>query len=280
MSRKITAVAALGLLLCGASSAEAAVSPQDGFSPSGAPEWHFNLVPYLWLPSTSAEIVLGNGAQVDIDKGAPTLSEIFSVLQGAFLGASLARYGRWSAVLDIQYVSVSQNTGLPALVPGVTRNLDLDVSVVRVAPGIGYQLYNGHMSSSPATLDGRVGFSWLQTDESLKLSQTGPAGNTRISDLSASNGFVQPWVGLEGAVYPSERWRLELGVMVQGFGVSDGSWGWGASAVATWAANDWLNLVFGYRALNTERERPQSAVIRSLPNLTSYGPVAGIGFSF
>jgi hypothetical protein len=280
MSRKITAVAALALLLGGAPSAKAAVSPQDGFSPSGAPEWHFNLLPYLWLPSSSGEIVLGNGAQVDIDRGAPSLSELSGVLQAAFVGAALVRYGRWSGVIDIQYVSVSVNTGLPALVPGVTRNLDLDVSLVRIAPGIGYQLYNGNMGSSPATLDGRVGFSWLQTDESLKLSQTGPAGNTRISDLSVSNGFVQPWVGLEGAIYPSAHWRLELGVMVQGFGVSDGSWGWGASALATWAANDWLNLTFGYRALNTEREAPQSAVIRSLPNLTSYGPVAGIGFSF
>lgn len=184
MCRKRRAVAALGLLLGSATSGEAAVSPQDGFSPIGAPEWHFNIAPYLWLPSTSAEIVLGNGAQVDIDKGAPTLSELFNVLQGAFLGASLVRYGRWSGALDIQYISVSQNTGLPALIPGVTRNLDLDVSLVRVAPGIGYQLYNGAMGSSPATLDGRVGFSWLQTSESLKLSQAGPAGNTRTGSIS------------------------------------------------------------------------------------------------
>jgi hypothetical protein len=280
MSWKRTAGTALGLLLCGAASAQAAVSPQDGFSPSGAPEWHFNVMPYLWLPSTSAEVVLGNGAQIDIDKGAPSLSKIASVLKGAFVGASLVRYGAWSGVLDLQFISLAQNTGLPTLVPGATRDLKLDVSLVRVAPGIGYQLYNGYMSGAPATLDGRIGFSWLQTSTSLKLSQTGPAGNTRISDLSVSNSFAQPWVGLEGAVYPSASWRLALGAMLEGFGVSNGSWGWGASAMATWAANDWLNLNFGYRALNTEREAPPSAVIRSLPNLTSYGPVVGMGFSF
>ena len=31
--------------------------------------------------------------------------------------------------------------------------------MVSVAPGVGYQLYNGSRGTTPATLDGRVGFS-------------------------------------------------------------------------------------------------------------------------
>ena len=50
------------------------------------------------------------------------------------------------------YISAGQNNALPALIPGVTRNADLAVSLVRVAPGLGYQLYNGTMGNSPATL--------------------------------------------------------------------------------------------------------------------------------
>ena len=283
MDRGNVAIASLGLLISGlglgGQSASAAVSAQDGFSADGTPELHFELAPYVWLPASSGQIILGNGAQVDIDQGVPTVSELSSTLQSAFMGVGLVRYGRWSGVLDIQYVSVSQNTGLPALVPGVTRNIDLDVNEVRIAPGVGYQLYNGNMGTAPATLDGRVGFAWLQTEESLKLNQTGPAGNTRIRELNHINGFVQPWMSLAGAVYPWEHWRFEAGALVQGFGVSGGSWGWGASVVATWAANDWLNVSAGYRALHTDREEPSSAKIRSI-DVTAYGPMVGVGFSF
>jgi hypothetical protein len=279
MRRKRSPVGSLVFLLVSAAPAQAAVSPQDGFSPDGLPKWHFNLDPYLWLPSSSTEIVLGNGAQVDINKGAPSLSKLLSELKGAFIGAGLVRYGLWSGVLDIQFIDLAENIALPALLPGVTRNLDVGVSYVRIAPGAGYQFYNGFMGSAPATLDVRVGFSWLQLEESLKLDQTGPAGNIRVSDLNHSGGFVQPWVGLAGAVYPAEHWRFAVEGMVDGFGVSGGSWGWGASALLTWAANDWLNLSAGYRALHTDREEMPSAVIRSV-NLTAYGPVASVGFSF
>jgi hypothetical protein len=276
--RKHSFTAAL-LVFLSATGAQAGVSPRDGFSPDGDAQWHFNLTPYLWLPSTSADIALGNGAQVDIDRGAPSLSTLASTLKGAFLGAGLARYGNWSGVLDIQFVDAAQNNALPAPAPGVTRNLKEGVSYVRVAPGIGYQLYNGYMGDIPATLDGRVGFSWLQMETSLKLDQTGPAGTTRTSDLHRTGGFIQPWLGLAGAIYPAQDWRFEVEGMVDGLGVSGGSWGWGAAAILTWSANDWLNLSAGYRALNTERNDPPSAKIRSV-NLTAYGPMASIGFSW
>jgi len=274
-------VAALGICLSGLTSApaQAAVSPKDGYAVDGAPVLHFDVVPYLWLPATDAQFVLGNGAQVDIDNGVPSISSLLHVLKGAFLGAGVARYGHWSGVLDIQFIDAAENKGLPALLPGVTRNLKMDVSYVRVAPGVGYQIYNGLMGTTPATLDGRIGFSWLQLDESLKLDQMGPAGNTRISDINHNSGFVQPWMGLTGAVYPWENWRFQVETMVEGFGVSGGSWGWGASALLTWAANDWLNVSAGYRALHTDREEPSSAKIRSV-DVTAYGPMVGVGFSF
>src|SRR3954464_10185462 len=184
MTRKQSPIAALVLLLTSAAAAQAAVSPQDGFSPDGSPALRFDVAPYLWLPATDAEFLLGNGAQVDIDKGVPSVSSLLHVLKGAFLGVGLARYGHWSGVLDIQFIDAAENKGLPALLPGVARNLKMDVSYVRVAPGGGYQFYNGFMGTAPATLDSRIGFSWMQLDESLKLDQTGPAGNTRISDIN------------------------------------------------------------------------------------------------
>jgi hypothetical protein len=279
MRRKQSAVAALFFLLGSAAAAQAAVSPQDGYTADGTPTLHYEMAAYLWLPATDAQILLGNGAQADISNGVPSLSSLLHVLKGGFLGAGVVRDGHWSGVLDIQYIDVAENKGLPALLPGVTRNLKVGVSYVRVAPGVGYQLYNGFMGTTPATLDGRIGFSWLQLEESLKLDQMGPAGNTRIGDLDHTSSFMQPWMGLAGAVYPWDHWRFQVEGMVDGFGVSGGSWGWGAAALLTWAANDWLNLSAGYRALHTDRDESPAGIVQSV-NLTAYGPVASVGFSF
>jgi hypothetical protein len=67
--------------------------------------------------------------------------------------------------------------------------------------------------------------------------------------------------------------------MGQGFGVDGGAWGWGAMVSATWAANDWLNLALGFRALNSSRSTDSSRIVNSA-SLTAYGPVFGVGLSF
>lgn len=58
-----------------------------------------------------------------------------------------------------------------------------------------------------------------------------------------------------------------------------GSWGWGVTASATWAATRWLNLVDAFRALNSSRFGDVSQKIRSI-NLTAYGPALGVSFTF
>ena len=99
-------------------------------------------------------------------------------------------------------------------------HLSLSASYVRVAPGFGYQVYNGALAGLPLTVDARVGFacfSWSAKATSL----LDPVG------VSPGGSFVQPWLGFRASLYPAERWRVELAALGQGFGVSGGSWGWG-----------------------------------------------------
>ena len=72
---------------------------------------------------------------------------------------------------------------------------------------------------------------------------------------------------------------MTLAALGQGFGVQGGSWGWGASLTATYAATRWLNLLVGYRALNTSREYDDNRVFKSF-DITAYGPFAGVGITF
>ncbi|HEX5327988.1 MAG TPA: hypothetical protein VFW75_15075 [Acetobacteraceae bacterium] len=274
-------VMALGvvLLLAVRTPARAEVSAQDGYGPNGRYQVHVEIVPYVWLPAVNGTVKLGRGADLNISQGVPSVSKLTSTLTGAFIAAALVRYGPWSGEIDFQHVSAAENKGLEPGLLGVSRSLHMSQSVTRVAPGIGYQVYHGALGGVPATVDARVGFAFFASTASLELDRTGPFGGQRISSLDSNGSFAQPWVGLRADIYPWPRWRFEAGALVQGFGVGGGVWGWGASATASWAATGWLNLVAGFRALNTARNFESSRAVRSI-SLTGYGPVFGAAFSF
>lgn len=149
-----------------------------------------------------------------------------------------------------------------------------------MAPGFGYEAYRGALGPVPTTLDAQVGFSYFTDSTTLDLSRFGPQGTTLpSSSVSSTVDFVQPWLGFRASIYPWPRWRFQLQAMVQGLGVDGGSWGWGAGVFGTWAATHWLNLIAGFDALNSQDRNGSSALIRSI-NITEYGPVLGMSFTF
>jgi hypothetical protein len=261
------------------SAARAGVSVDDGYGPDGLPQQHFELDPYVWLPATNAKIRLGNGASADISQGVPSPSDLVSKLNGAFLGFGLARYGAFSVELDIDYVSATETKGLGPNFLTVSRSLKLDTSLFRISPGFGYEVFRGDVGTVPATLDARAGFSFTDPSATLTFTRTNLAGVTNQFGASGGGGFVQPWLGGRVAIYPWPDWRFSLDAAAQGFGVNGGSWGWQVGAYVTWSANSWLNLIAGYRALNTERIGDSTQALRTL-NITAYGPVLAVGFSF
>ncbi|HEX2943265.1 MAG TPA: hypothetical protein VHO91_19590 [Rhodopila sp.] len=267
------------LLLATLAQARAGVSPQDGYGPDGTPRLRVEIAPYFWLPATNAQVTLGRGATANINAGMPSISQLSSVLTGAFLGMGRLRYGPWSAELDIDYIGASQDQALPPGLLGISRSLQLSANTVRVAPGIGYQVFNGPVGGVPATLDALAGFSWFTTTSTLNLDQFGPFGRERTTSVSASGAFTQPWLGLRAAIYPAPRWRFELSAQGQGFGVGGGTWGWQVAAIGTWAATNWLNLNAGFVALHEAGLLAPSRVIKAV-DTTFYGPMLSVSFTF
>lgn len=276
MRMKMAAAAAL--LAAMAAPALAGVSPQDGYGPDGKPALRVELAPYLWVPAVSGKATLGNGASAAFSQGMPTLGKLESVLTGAFMGDARLRYGPWSAELNIQYVAASQTHGIAPDVFGIARAVDVSSSMTRVAPGVGYQVFNGLLGDVPATVDARVGFAWFSASSTVDLDRFMPTGRTRVASVSDSGSFAQPWVGVRAALYPWPRWRFEVAALGQGLGVS-GDWGWSATATATWAATDWLNLIGGFSAINNTRHGGASRGVQTL-DITAYGPMLGISFTF
>ena len=265
--------------------AHAEVSPQDGYGPDGAYQVHVELDGAAWIAGTRGDVKLDGGAEVPVGQGVPPLSQLANDLTGAFVGSALLRYGPWSAVLNADHVGLTRVTGLSPTAYGLSRYLTLsrtlttDSTMARVAPGIGYQVFNGLAGPLPMTLDVQAGLAWLGTSEALTLRVTAPLGYSRSIGTSGGGGLLQPWTGLRADLYPAPRWRITLGAMAQGFGVDGGVWGWGADATLTWAATRWLNLFAGFHALESEDNYPKGKAVQSV-RLTELGPLFGIGLTF
>jgi hypothetical protein len=154
---------------------------------------------------------------VNISQGMPTVSQITSALKGAFIGAGLVRYGPWSGEIDIQWVSADASKGLPSGPFDVSRSLSVDTSLVRVAHGVGYEVYNGAIGSVPTTLDARAGFAWFHMSETLDLDATGPLGRQRghqperQQQLRAALAWI-PRCDLSLAALALRGWRAGAGL--------------------------------------------------------------------
>ena len=251
-------------------------STKDGFNPDGTYRVQVELMPYVWLPAVSGSAHLGTST-VDVARGIPSAAQLKDTLTGAFIGAGLVRYGLLSAEIDIQYVSARQSRTLPPDILGRSRSVTESGSLTRVAPGIGLTAASGEIAGIPAMLDMRAGVAWFQWDAKVE------ANRDLFGGASAGDTFIQPWLGTRASFFPTPRWRVELAGMVQGLGLDGGSWGWGASALASYAITDWVNVTLGYRALDSSRAEGTGQYPlpdrRSL-SLLAYGPFIGFGFRF
>jgi hypothetical protein len=257
-------------------------SNKDGYTADGKYQVQLEVVPYIWLPATSGSVGFASPRLTDrttgnFSTGVPSLSKLANSLHGAFMGAGVLRYGPYSGEIDIQYIDASESKTLFTGPNGGVARVNASASLVRVAPGVGYQVYSGQLFGIATSADARVGFAYFSSSQSLK----GEADLT--GETSSNDSFVQPWLGGRLSFIPAPRWRVELGALAQGFGVDGGSWGWGASLIGSYAMTKWATLNLGFRALDTERthgDRDTLAASRRSLSLTAYGPIAGVGFRF
>lgn len=273
----VLALAGLAATVCVGQASAQFAGNSDGYAPDGSYRLQVELTPYLWLPATSTNFSLGprGGINGSTSTGLPTAAQLANTLHGAFMGFGLLRYGPWSTELDLDWVTAS--AGKTATGPlGNTLHLSTSATLLRIAPGFGYEAVRGEIAGMPVTVDARAGFAVFTRSDKISALEV-PTG------VSDSGSFVQPWLGTRVSLYPGTDWRIDIGALGQGFGVNGGSWGWGASLMAAYSVTSWMDVTGGFRALSTSRSDhgtgPFGSGTRSL-NLTAYGPVLGVGFRF
>lgn len=278
--RYITAVALFTIALCLACSASKPAraqyfSNQDGYTDNGAYRVQVELSPYLWLPASSGKIGFARQAVASHISGnfstsVPSISSLASTLHFSSMGAGLLRYGPYSAELDLQYINASQSKTLLTTANGAVLRVNAKVSYVRIAPGFGYRVFTGNIHGVPVSADARIGFAYFTHSQTLK------GEGSLTGEVSNDGDFIQPWLGGRVDIILTPRWRIEVGALTQGLGVSGGSWGWGASLIGSYAFSDWFAANAGFRALSADRTQASN---RSL-SLTAYGPVLGVSLRF
>jgi hypothetical protein len=133
-------------------------SNKDGYSADGTYRVQVELSPYVWLPATTGSVGFASAAVANRISGnfstsVPSASELADSLHAAFMGAGLVRYGPYSGEIDIQYVDASQSKTVFTGPNGTVLRINASSSLVRVAPGIGYQVYSGEVSGIPVSAD-------------------------------------------------------------------------------------------------------------------------------
>ena len=272
---KALGVLALACGIAGAQPALAQFSSQEGFAPDGAPQWRFEIQPFLWLPATHAKIGLGRVPQIDpsFDLPRPTILNLIEGLKGAFSCNCLARYGNWSGEVNVIYVSVDATKPIAPVSPGgAGATLNSDLSVFMIAPGFGYRILHG----AKVSMDARAGFSYNAVSADATY-----AGSRFAGTAAPATNFIQPWIGERLDYYPTPRWRLENAFSLTGLGVDGGAIGWRGQAGVTYLVARWFDVSAGYSASQTFRNRtagPNGE--NNTLNLLQYGPYLVVGFRF
>ena len=276
-SRAIAVAVCAGFALS-ANPARAQYSPRDGYTENGGYRVYLEMTPYLWLPASKGTASIGQGSSfgtdVSFSSGPPSPADLAHSLHGAIVAFGLLRYGPWFTEADFQWIDAFHKSTFQPNPLGPAGTLKDSLSLVRVAPGFGYQVYSGALGGVPITLDARVGFSVLTWSLSAKIEET------PFSGVDVSHGFPQPWVGFRADFYPGKDWRLELGANAEGFGVDGGVWGWGASALVYYSITNWLDAAGGFRALSSRGRGNGRDLFRRAIDITLYGPVLGLGVRF
>ncbi len=134
-----------------------APTPPKAASASDDDGWHFNVTPYLWFPGVSGTVgALGHDVSVHASPG-----DLLSNFQIGLMGNLEARKGRVVIPLDVMWIHLTNDKGLP-FDAGV-NSIKFGLTETLVTPKIGYRI----VDNEKVKIDALVGFRYWYLGESL-----------------------------------------------------------------------------------------------------------------
>ena len=138
-------------------------APQSSTA-SGDDRWHFTVLPYLWFPGVHGTVgALGHDASIHV-----SASDVLSNFNFGLMGAVVARKNRFVMPIDLMWVRLSDNKGIP--------ENDLDQSSIKVTlrqviftPKAGYRI----VDTEHWKVDALAGLRYWHLGQSITLQPSG-----------------------------------------------------------------------------------------------------------
>jgi len=251
--------------------------PLSAQAQENSDSWQFRMTAYGWFTAVGASTSFptGGGGDIEVD-----FEDIVDNLEFAFMGAFLARKGKWGIFSDVTYVNLGgQQTkyrqftiGGEPIPAGVEMSASMDMKSWLVTLGGVYSL----AQSDRGTLDLFFGTRMVDMKQKLDWELTGDIGDIDIPGPSGQGKVsATVWdavIGLKGYTFlgDSDRWFVPYHFDI---GTGDSDLTWQAMAGVGYQFN-WGAMVLNYRYLDYD--------IGSLPitDLNMGGPMLGASFAW
>jgi len=222
--------------------------------------WWLNITPYGWITATEGDMGLaGRVAPVDI-----SFQDTLDNLDFAFMLAVEGGIDRWAFGFDGIYGAFSSSAALPAAAaPYTNATVDFDQFFSRVH--VGYQVYVEDHAKLTAFVGAR--YSYLSTEISI-------TGGAPALNVDGSKNWVDPVIGMHGSWNLNDRWLVQGGGDIGGFGVNSDLI-WQANLAIGYRFTASLIGLVGYRGLGVDYSDGGFLV-----DTVAHGPVIGMSFRF
>ena len=251
------------LTLLTSSSLMAGTSSHDAMeivTPSSTSSWWLNITPYGWLTATEGDMgVAGRIAPVDI-----SFQDTLENLDFAFMLAMETGFDRWAFGIDAIYGAFTSDAALPSSADPYTQaTVDFDQFFARVH--VGFHVYVEEHAKLTAFVGAR--YSHLSTEISL-------TGAAPAIVAEGSQSWVDPVIGMHGTWDLNERWFLNGGGDIGGFGVSSDLI-WQLNLALGYRFTESLSTLIGYRGFGVDYSSGGFVV-----DTIAHGPVIGVSMGF
>lgn len=205
--------------------------------------WRFSVVFPIWAPAIDGDVTV-QGQTADVDVGFDDLKDHLDAALSLGFEVRKERFGFYGGFGYMKF------SGDAFVRRGAEAEAELKFLVAEA--GMAYRLTKVG-EQHPFILEAIAGARHWNIETDLEL--TGPQGGNLV-DSDSNSSLFDPFIGLRGSQFLSEKWHLDFQGDIGGFGISDDSsdFGWSAAALVTYDAKRWLSLSAGYKALATDVE--------------------------
>jgi hypothetical protein len=253
----------LGCLLLSAAHA-GTNTPDKSTVPSLPPlekksDWWYNATTYAWLSGVDGDITF-KGLTVPVDLG---MEDVLGHLDFTYMVYLEAGRGRWSAGLDAIYARLSDHTTF-AQGP-VSGSADLEENQAFVTARVNFRA----VDTPKVKLDLFAGVRWTYFDLNVDVD-----ANIGARSVNQSVDFFDPVIGARTFVFLSDKWFIQAGGDIGGFGVGS-DLTWQAVGGIGYRLNSNWSILAGYRAMGVDYEKDGSKI-----DTLFKGPTLGVSVRF